>query len=90
MDWPSDPTYHQIQRLVQPLLGGELLEHVSVMYHGKQTDMFVCENGKLLGMPRNEEATGIYRTNRVRLGQAPESISFIVGVAIIFDRIVWS
>ena len=90
VEWPADPTYHQIERLIKPLLGGEDLEHVNVTYRGERADMFVCENGKLFNMPRNETATGIYRTDRVRPGRDPESVSYIVGVAIVFDRKVWT
>jgi hypothetical protein len=42
-------------------------------------------------LPRNEAATLIYRRNAM-LHQGvkdPEEVSFIVGPAVLFDRIVW-
>ena len=44
---------------MQDFVGG-FTEHVNVLYKGKQTSMFVHDEGATLGFPVNEEATKIY------------------------------
>lgn len=97
VDWPVAPIYAQLHDLLLPLLGeGEPLEHVAVLHEGHRADMFVSELGHLPmkwrgPMPRNEQATTIYRNNTmVRSPNTdPETLSWIAGPAILFDRIVW-
>jgi hypothetical protein len=97
VDWPKDPGYHLIKALVEPLFGGDPLEHVSVLHDGRRRDMFVSEYGHMRiatrdPMPRNERATAIYRTNWMTQhpDQDPESLPTIAGPAILFYRIVWT
>ena len=54
-------------------------------------DMFVDETGHAKDLPRNEAATAIYRANWLRQhpGTDPESLPFIAGPAVLFDRRVW-
>jgi hypothetical protein len=95
---PGDdgPGYDQLRQLIEPLLDGEPLEHVGVLWEGKRRDMFVSELGHVTleargPLPRNEEATAIYRANWLRGHPEtdPESLAFIAGTAILFDERVW-
>jgi hypothetical protein len=93
IDWPESPTLDQIRTAVEPIVG-EPMEHVRVLDPkcDEYRDMFVNENGHLVARrPRNEAATAIYRHNWLQhRGGDPESLMWIVGNAIVFDRIVWS
>ncbi len=94
IDWPADPGYHRIKDLIEPLLDGAYLEHVTVLHNGQRADMFVDELGhrKAPPLPRNEAATAIYRAATLRRAPKthPESLPCIVGTAILFDRVVWN
>lgn len=97
----AEPKYHALERIVVPRLGGECwLEHVSVWDNfgeGKMRplDMFVDEDGHFKRLQRNEKATRIYRAANQHgvTGQPPaadaETIPFIVGPAVLFNRRVW-
>jgi hypothetical protein len=54
-------------------------------------DMFVDEDSHGRERPRNEAATTIYRANALRQfpGTDPESLPWIAGPAVLFDRRVW-
>ena len=41
IEWPRDPGFHAIDKLVQPLIGGGNIEHVTVLHEGERRDMFV-------------------------------------------------
>lgn len=88
---PADPGYLRLKAIINPLLGGAELEHVSVLHAGGRLDMFVDECGSINGLLRNEPATVIYRNNWLTQhpDTAPESIAAIYGTAILFDRRVW-
>ncbi len=100
IDLPEEPGYDKLSKIVEPLLNGPL-EQVSVwadFYGGtsyQPLDMFVHDCGLLEGLPRNEAATLIYRrANQMGKSSAPkvddpEKLSFIAGVAVLFDRRVW-
>lgn len=89
--------YSALRDGLDPILGGPF-EHVRVFadFDGgndfSYCDLFVHECGRLLGMPRNETATAIYRSN-VLVHQTPapqpESLPFIAGPAILFRGKVW-
>ncbi len=93
IDWPHDPGYDRLKALIEPLLDGAHLEHVSVLHKGGRADMFVDKEGhcKDPPLPRNEAATAIYRAATMRREPKtdPESLPYIVGTAILFDRMVW-
>lgn len=97
IDWPEEPGYDRLKRMICPLLGDdEPLEHVAVLHDGERRDMFVSELGAVAlttrgPLPRNEAATAIYRNNTLtRYPETdPEDIPAIYGTAILFDRIVW-
>lgn len=89
--WPRDPGFDLIRKLVEPLLNGAHLEHVTVMHDGKRRDMFVDDEGLLKRLPRNDRATAIYRSNWISRhpGVDPETLNWIAGPAILFERIIW-
>lgn len=98
IEWPLDPGYSRLKKLLMPLLDGNHLEHVSVLadFDGgtdfKRADMFVDECGALNGLPRNEAATAIYRRNALTRAPADydtEQLPAIYGPAILFARLVW-
>lgn len=91
LDIAEDPGYFALKEIIQPLLNGADLEHVSVLFKDKPTDMFVDDVGLLKGLPRNDEATDIYRAFWMKHhpGHKPEDLSFIAGTAVVFDRQVW-
>lgn len=93
-EFKNAPDYRQLKDLLTPLLDGAPLEHVYVLYEGRRADMFVDEMGHVrnVPLPRNEEATAIYRANALKRGMAsdPEDLPWIAGPAILFEEIVWS
>lgn len=93
------PKYEKLKRIIEPHIG-DWFERVAVWDNfgeGKMRglDMFVDENGHLKRLPRNEKATRIYRAANQHgvTGQPPardaETIPFIVGPAVLFNRRVW-
>jgi len=90
VDLARDPGYIELKKLVEPLLSGGM-ERVTVKFQDKVVDMFVDEIGLLKGLPRNEAATMIYRKNTLDHNPEmdPEELSFIAGVAVVFNRPVW-
>ena len=44
---------------MQEFVGGDI-EHVTVLYNGKRTSMFVNDMGAMNGLPVNEAATKVY------------------------------
>lgn len=84
-DLPSDPGYDRLKKLLDPILEGPL-ERVAVLFDGAKRDMFVHEHGAVIGLPRNEAATKIYRTNGLRHepDRDPESMPAIHGTAVLF------
>jgi hypothetical protein len=91
VELPEQPDYQIIKALVTPLLDGAELEHVSVLYRDQRADMFVDEMGHQKGLPRNDPATVIYRTNWLTRYPYtdPESLPWIAGPAIVFTRRIW-
>jgi hypothetical protein len=99
VELPKAPAYGDLREILRPLLGGcEWPEHVTVWadFTGgtdyRRTDMFVDEDGHRKKLARNEAATLIYRRNAL-LNQGatdPEALSFIVGPAVLADRIIWT
>jgi hypothetical protein len=95
--WPECPGIKLIEECVQPLIDGEPIEQVSVLYRGRRHDMFVSELGHVAlttrpPLPRNETATAIYRRAALERHpeRDPEDLPWIAGPAILFDRIVWT
>ena len=89
---PERPNLNQLRQIIEPHLDGERLEHVTVLWNGRRTDMFVGENSAINGrMIRNVRATEIYRNNWLTQypDTDPESLPAISGPAVIFDRRVW-
>jgi hypothetical protein len=94
------PSIDELHAVLDPLLGTRHFEHVRV-YAGEvprlgvsaYRDMFVDEEGAILGRARNEAATVLYRRNWLMhegVGAA-EDIAAIYGPAVYFpDRVVWS
>lgn len=89
------PAWPQVRALILPVLvasrPGAHLEHVTVLWNGKHADMFVDDESLVHGLPRNEEATAIYRAAALKRSPAldPERLSYIAGPAILFDNLVW-
>jgi hypothetical protein len=84
-----EPSYDTLKVILEPFFPGANFEHVSVWADygsGRQfsaLDMFVDDVGLLKRLPRNEEATTMYR----RANQNPEDL--IYGPAVLFSRRVW-
>jgi hypothetical protein len=94
--WPREPWCDLIRQLIEPLLDGESLEHVSVLYDGMRRDLFVSELGHLEltsrpPLPRNDRATTIYRAAWLSRhpDTDPEEMPWIAGTAVLFLRRVW-
>lgn len=74
-------------------------EHVNVFYdfggngQFRYRDMFVNENGRLVGMQRNSLATVIYRNNVLTHEPSrypsPDVLPWIAGPAVLFREKVW-
>lgn len=91
VDMKGDPGLAELRDVLEPILTGRP-EHVTVLHEGRRADMFVHEDGHGKGLSRNEAATSIYRAAWLRdhPADAPETLPWIAGPAVIFDRIVWS
>lgn len=93
VDLAEKPTFDAIGTAVEPLLGFSMLdtERVNVFQAGSYTDLFVHDSGALLGLPRNERATAIYRHNVLahEPGTDPESLPAIYGPAVLSSRRIW-
>jgi hypothetical protein len=98
---PDSPSLKALHEIIDPLLNGGDLEHVNVLAafdpgaEVQHLDMFVDEIGIVKGLPRNDRATVIYR-QATMLGRTgipapvdPETLDFIAGTAVLFDRRVW-
>jgi hypothetical protein len=94
---PKD-CYLALKAIIEPITG-KPFEHVTVLadFAGgenfRRSDMFVYELGHVIKppLPRNEEATAIYRRNAL-LHQGytdPEELPWIAGPAVLFQHIVW-
>lgn len=81
--------YDNIKKIVEPLLGGQGLEHVSVLFEQRRADMFVGENSANNGSPVNPDATTIYQAYAVSRGEKPADLPSIYGPAVIFEKLVW-
>lgn len=91
VEWPAKPGLKKIQELVEPYVG-DYMEHVYVLHDGKQTDMFVNENGHMRKLPYNPRASAIYHAATIKRfpGVDPRTLPIIVGPAVLFHRPVWS
>ena len=84
------PTVAEIKAALRPHLEGGTPEHVIVLLDGRPADMFVDEMATAKGLPRNEEATKVYRANWLkRHRQDPETMPFIAGPAVLFEDLIW-
>ena len=98
---PKHPSLRQLHAVIDPLLDHGELEHVTVLadFTGKGVlrvlDMFVDEDGMKKGLQRNEAATEHYRRaclmgrTPVPVPSDPETLDYVVGNAVLFDRKVW-
>ncbi|MGO8241282.1 hypothetical protein ACC806_34660 [Rhizobium ruizarguesonis] len=96
----ASPTriYAALKAIIEPITGYPL-EHVNVLadFAGgknfRHCDMFVNELGHVVKppLPRNEEATAIYRRNALmHQGYTdPEELPWIAGPAVLFEHTVW-
>lgn len=91
INWPREPHSDLINELCRPLIGGGFIERVAVLHDGAPMDMVVDEQGHMKGLPRNEQATAIYRAASLRRDPDldPETLPWIAGPAVLFLRRVW-
>lgn len=83
--------FGEVKRLIEDTVGGRL-EHVTVLFNGVRSDMFVHDHSAINGSVPNMAATQIYRAATMERvpGTPPESLPGIFGVAIVFDQIIWT
>ena len=88
---------HRLDDLVRGFVG-QPVEHVNVFSDFNDNDeyayrdMFVHEDGHLVGLSCNDVATAIYRANVLMHEPGkyrPESLPVIVGTAVLFRDKVW-
>lgn len=97
IEMAAEPGYVAIRDVVLPLLEGATdLEHVSVLFEGMPTDMFVDELGAIPfrergPLPVNEEATAIYHAAGLRRAPRADTSTWpqIHGTAVVFARRIW-
>jgi len=97
VELPERPDYGSLRALLKNLLGPVEFEHVSVLadfecgLNFKRADMFVDEMGHQKGLPRNEAATIIHRRHALlhQHVKNAETLAWIAGPAVLFERIVW-
>jgi hypothetical protein len=97
-DLPRNPGCEKLLAIIEPILGQHhYLERVSVLadFAGGEKreplDMFADENGHYLQLPFNQAATKIYRHAYLSRNPDtdPDTMPYVVGPAILFDRRVW-
>lgn len=90
-DMRSRTSYGDLKKVLDPFFFGRHWEHVTVLFEGRRADMFVDECGVLDDLPRNDAATAIYRANWLiqHPNADPETLPYIAGVAILFEKVVW-
>ncbi len=90
------PLYPQLREMIARILQeqrpGSHLEHVAVLHQGKRCSMFVDEDGVANGLPINQRATSVYWAASTARGDPPDPVTAprIHGLAILFDRNMWS
>lgn len=86
-DIPVEPEYDVLREICDRAFDG-FIEHVTVWYKNNYTDMFVDEEGRIKGLPRNEKATVIYHENvKVHCGVTDTSgMDYIAGGAVLFHE----
>lgn len=93
----EEPKYDAINAVVRPLIATLVtkrddIEHVTVLHEGERRDLFVDDAGERKNLPRNEEATTIYRHNWITQHPKvdPETMPYIYGDAVFFPhRRIW-
>ena len=90
----ANPTLRELKAAIGPHFGGAEFEHVAILKPNGHSaaDMFVNETGIVKGLPRNDEATRLYRANWLKRHPKddPESLPYIAGAAVVFEERVWS
>jgi hypothetical protein len=85
-----NPIHEELFDLVEPHLGGASPMHIRVLcpYTNVWTDMFIDNMAALKRLPRNEEATKIFRNGYLakRPNDDPEKLPYIAGPAVVFLR----
>lgn len=86
-----DARHESLDALLRPILDGSDYEHLTVLWRGRKSDMFVAADSSLRDLPRNNEATDIYRAATLQRHPKtpPELLPMVNGVAVIFESIVW-
>jgi hypothetical protein len=59
---------------MRAVIGCATVEHVSVLWLGRESHMFVDEDGRAKGLARNERATRVYYNNTLERGGRPELV----------------
>lgn len=87
----SEPSYDEIKAVVGPYLEDGRMEHVSILFNGVRSDMFVDEDFNEKGLELNEEATKIYHASSLQREPEADTSDWpkIRGVAVVFDRRIW-
>jgi hypothetical protein len=93
VELPKEPSWALLRSIVEPHLGGALMQPVCVLNPSK-TDkflsMFIDESALLKGLPRNEEASAYYHAAylfddpNVDIGKLP----WVAGAAVLFNRCI--
>lgn len=95
VDWPLDPGFRTIKEVVIPILRevhhAADLEHVSVLFDGSPSSMFVDSIGAMLSLPVNRRATEIYWTHGLTRNPAADTTDWprVFGTVVLFTRNVW-
>ncbi len=88
----EDPGLLPLRSIIEPLLAGQRMEHVAVLFEGERRDMFVGEVSSL--DPFNPRATAIYHNatrvaiecGQISAASRPEPWPRIGGPAVLFPQ----
>ena len=87
---PAEPNLDQLYHACGGVIPKGYLEHVRIITDDDEVvSMLVHESGHMERLAYNAVATEHYRRNAVRSGANAEGLPWIVGPAVLFDRIVW-
>jgi hypothetical protein len=96
IELPNRANFAALDAAIKPLIGGAIrhIEHVSVLFRDRPSDMFVDEDSAqfIAGrppLPVNEAATLIYHENSRRRGADLTDAPCIHGVAVVCLTRVW-
>lgn len=88
IELPERPNFHQLKRIMEPLLGGRMGHHY-LTHEGVKVDLFDDYDAIRKMLPKNPAASAIYSADMLARRPQAKLIPVILGPAVLTDRQVW-